>query len=166
MAINKISSFSNVKPMLRRATMVGVLGLTSIAGNIQAKPSAPQLDRDSYISQYIEQQQLSGNIQAKPSAPQLDRDSFISQYIEQQQLSGNIQAKPSAPQLDRDSFISQYIEQQQLRMAEKKKEQKEKNLVTFLGLAFACLGGFLTYALVLDQATTPPYSDKVNDKKK
>ena len=138
MAINKISSFSNVKPMLRRATMVGVLGLTSIAGNIQAKPSAPQLDRDSYISQYIEQQQLSGNIQAKPSAPQLDRDSFISQYIEQQQL----------------------------RMAEKKKEQKEKNLVTFLGLAFACLGGFLTYALVLDQATTPPYSDKVNDKKK
>ena len=58
MAINKISSFSNVKPMLRRATMVGVLGLTSIAGNIQAKPSAPQLDRDSYISQYIEQQQL------------------------------------------------------------------------------------------------------------
>ena len=138
MAINKISSFSNVKPMLRRATMVGVLGLTSIAGNIQAKPSAPQLDRDS----------------------------FISQYIEQQQLSGNIQAKPSAPQLDRDSFISQYIEQQQLRMAEKKKEQKEKNLVTFLVLAFACLGGFLTYALVLDQATTPPYSDKVNDKKK
>ena len=81
-------------------------------------------------------------------------------------MSGNIQAKPSAPQLDRDSYISQYIEQQQLRMAEKKKEQKEKNLVTFLGLAFACLGGFLTYALVLDQATTPPYSDKVNDKKK
>lgn len=110
MAINKISSFSNVKPMLRRATMVGVLGLTSIAGNIQAKPSAPQLDRDSYISQYIEQQQL--------------------------------------------------------RMAEKKKEQQEKDLVTFFGLAFACLGGFLTYALVLDQATTPPYSDKVKDKKK
>ena len=38
--------------------MVGVLGLASIAGNIQAKPTAPQLDRDSYISQYIEQQQL------------------------------------------------------------------------------------------------------------
>ena len=69
-------------------------------------------------------------------------------------------------QLDRDSYISQYIEQQQLRMAEKKKEQQEKDLVTFFGLAFACLGGFLTYALVLDQATTPPYSDKVNDKKK
>ncbi len=110
MAINKISSFSNVKPMLRRATMVGVLGLASIAGNIQAKPTAPQLDRDSYISQYIEQQQL--------------------------------------------------------RMAEKQKEQKKRNLVTLLGAAFAFFGGFLTYALVYAQATTPPYSDEVDDKKK
>ena len=110
MAINKISSFSNVKPMLRRATMVGVLGLASIAANVQGKSALMRLDRDYYISQSIKQQQLE--------------------------------------------------------MAEEQKEQKKKNWVTFLGLAFACLGGFLTYALVLDQATTPPYSDKVNDKKK
>ena len=81
-------------------------------------------------------------------------------------IAGNIQAKPTAPQLDRDSYISQYIEQQQLRMAEKQKEQKKRNLVTLLGAAFAFFGGFLTYALVYAQATTPPYSDEVDDKKK
>ena len=57
MISNKISCFSNMKPMLKQATMVGVLGLASIAANMQGKPAITKLNQDSYTALSINQQE-------------------------------------------------------------------------------------------------------------